>query len=556
MSSDKKANLRGARRIGLHLFVAAAASCCGAVPVAAETILVGRAEACTVHTIQAAIDRAIGNGGDERILVTNDVDGDGYRESLSLVGQHEGTRLEIVGGLSDCVKQESTSVRTTVHAGVPGQAALVMLGWVDIRVSGLHLEGGSKGIEWQGYGDVELADVALGVNNGAGIAAIGNGGEARVLFSGNVEVSDNLGDGIFLWDAMLAIRGDGNAVARNVGSGIMVDGASSVQIGARGRVISANRGYGVVVNHSGENEAPPTLLYSIDAADPLRISGNRLGAIFQTAIGSSHRVCMRGVAMDGHGGPVLRVHGSLATLDVNGDQCLFPPEADIACAAPRELGQCNTIVANAAAGQPLVVAREGARINLQRVLIAGNSAASLLSSLQGSNEVASTIALRNAVVAGNIAEPRLIEAVNDSSVEVTDTTIRANQGNFATFAAGGAYSLAVTDSIVDQPQPLMSSSSDPSALRMTRVLARNRDGMPDGGDHDILLGTPIYLDADGHLAPGSPGVDHAPAGGGLDFDGHPRDVDLPDVPNVQGVRDLGAFETPEPPLFSDGFEAT
>ena len=554
MSSNTNAHVHCGRGAGLSILFAAF-MLAGARHAAAETILVGRADACTVHTIQAAIDRAQGNGGDNRILVTNDVDDATYRESLTLLNQPAGTHLEIVGGLSDCAAQEPTGVRTRVLGGVPGQAVLYVFGRTDLRLSGLHLEDGSKGLEWQGYGDIELADAAFERNRGAGIAAIGNGGEAHLRFVGDVEVSGNVSDGLFLWDTMLAIHGDGNAVARNQGSGIQADGASSVQIGARGKVISGNQGYGIVVTHLGDTEVPPTLLYSIDAADPLRIWGNQQGAISQSATGSSHRVCLRGVAIDGNQGLVIRVDGSLSSLDINGDRCTFPPEADIACAAPQDLGQCNAIVGNLASGRSLVAALDGARIDMQRVLIAGNTADTLLSALRAGNQVASTLTLKNAVVAGNGVDSRLIEAINGSTLDVADATIRDNLGNFVVSIAGaGAYSLAVTDSIVDQPQALMSFSGDPSALRMARVLARNRDGMPDGGDHDILLGTPDYADTLGRLAPGSPGVDYAPAGGGVDFDGRPRDVDLPETPNVHGARDLGAFETQEPPLFADGFE--
>ena len=556
MSPDMNLIARIGHHAVLPAFVAIAAISVPA-PAAAETILVGRAQACTVHTIQAALDRAHANGGDNRILVTNDADGATYRESLALAGQDEGAQLEIAGGLSDCVTLEPTPVRTTVQGGVPGQSVLFVSGRTAVRLSGLRMEGGSKGLEWQGFGDIELVDASFSANNGAGIAAIGNGGDARLSFAGGVDVSANLGDGIFLWDTMLAIHGDGNAVAQNSGSGILADGASSVQIGARGKVISGNNGYGISVSHFGASEAPPTLLYSIDAADPLRISGNTQGAIFQTARGSSHRLCTRGIAIDGNQGLVIRSDGALSTLDINGDLCVFPPEADVVCAAPREIGQCNAITANSASTQPLIAAIDGARIDMQRVLIAGNSAGSLLTALRADNETASRLTLKNALVSGNIADTRLVESINGSAIDIADATIRDNFGDFVvSFLAGGSYSLVVTDSIVDQPQALISFSGDPSALRMTRVLARNRDGMPDGGDHEILLGTPVYADTDGRLMPGSPGVDYAPAGGGVDFDGRARDIDIPETPNVHGTRDLGAFEAQELPLFADGFEAT
>lgn len=555
MSSNTKAHVLSGRSVGLSI-LSAAVMLAGARHAAAETILVGRADACTVHSIQAALDRALANGGDNRILVTDDVEGGAYRESLTLMNQPAGTHLEIAGGLSGCADPQPTGMRTKVLGGVPGQAVLFVFGRTDLRLSGLHLEDGSKGLEWQGHGDIELADAAFNRNRGAGIAAIGNGGAAHLRFTKDVEVSGNVSDGLFLWDTLLTIGGDGNAVAGNQGSGIQADGASSVQIGARGKVISGNRGYGLVVTHFGGTEAPPTLLYSIDAADPLRISGNQQGAIFQSATGSPYRVCTRGIAIDGNQGQVIRVDGPFSTLDINGDQCAFPPEADIACAAPQELGQCNAIVGNPASGQSLVAALDGARIGMRRVLIAGNTADTLLSALRATDQAASTLTLRNTVVAGNIVDKRLVESLNGSGVGIADTTIRDNLGDFVVSIAGaGSQSLAVTDSVVDQPQALMSFSGDSSALSVTRVLARNRDGMPDGGGHDVLLGTPDYADQLGRLLPGSLGIDYAPAGGGVDFDGRPRDVDLPETPNVHGARDLGAFETQEPPLFADGFEA-
>jgi hypothetical protein len=60
-----------------------------------------------------------------------------------------------------------------------------------------------------------------------------------------------------------------------------------------------------------------------------------------------------------------------------------------------------------------------------------------------------------------------------------------------------------------------------------------------------VQGDATFVDAaarDYHLAFGSPGVDFAPAAGSVDLDGHPRDVDLVEVPNAFGPRDIGAYE--------------
>jgi hypothetical protein len=58
----------------------------------------------------------------------------------------------------------------------------------------------------------------------------------------------------------------------------------------------------------------------------------------------------------------------------------------------------------------------------------------------------------------------------------------------------------------------------------------------------VLVGTPDFVDPanDYHLAPGSPGIDFAPAAGGVDLDNRTRDIDIPRLPNLFGPRDIGA----------------
>lgn len=63
----------------------------------------------------------------------------------------------------------------------------------------------------------------------------------------------------------------------------------------------------------------------------------------------------------------------------------------------------------------------------------------------------------------------------------------------------------------------------------------------------VLYSLPVFVDFaqhDYHLRPYSPGLDVAPAGASasFDLDGARRDLDLPQIQNVQGPRDLGAYE--------------
>ncbi|MEP7098628.1 MAG: hypothetical protein ABI748_13280, partial [Dokdonella sp.] len=81
----------------------------------------------------------------------------------------------------------------------------------------------------------------------------------------------------------------------------------------------------------------------------------------------------------------------------------------------------------------------------------------------------------------------------------------------------------------------------------------------------IQAGEPSFVDAahgDYHLLHSSLGVDDAPVDSTvppLDLDRKPRVVDLPDVPNRLGPRDLGAYEiqpacSGADTIFCNGFE--
>ena len=527
---------------------------------AAAVILVGDSAdpACSVHTIQEAIDLARAKGGVNTILVAAREDGGAYRENLRFTGLPEGSQLEVVGSVQSCSNPEPGETRTIVDGSGSGGGAVAFIdGGVDLEMRGLHLAGGSTGLMWQGHGRVALTDVAVESNLGAGIFAIGLGGEARIELLGDVRVSGNFSEGVYAWDSMLVIRGDGNRISHNQGSGVVVDRMARADIGATGAVIHANGMYGLHVLHSGETVVAPTLLYSTDPANPLTISANQQGAIFQAATGSSHEVCARNVAFMNNSGNLVHVEGSLAKFEFNGSGCEFPPAAHVACTSSSQPGECSTIAYSAAPGRSLISATGGAHIDIGRVLIVGNSAATLVSSGNLAEPSGSVVRLDTAVVTGNLATDALFLADEGGVLDVVDSTVFGNFGSFpASFAGTRPDVLQAIGSIVDQPQDLLHLAGDPAAAQMHYVLARNRIGA-EGDMHEVVIGQPSYSDSLGRLASGSPGTDQAPAAGGVDYDGNPRDVDLEEMPDGAGPRDIGAFETPAPPddrIFGDGFD--
>ena len=361
--------------------------------------------------------------------------------------------------------------------------------------------------------------------------------------------------------SLLLVRGDGNSIRNNYRNGISLVAPAVADIGATGAVLAGNGGAGLKVNGSFASTGALVRLYSTAPDNPLSIAGNEGGAIalFGSATQSPSRICTRNVLILGNHGSPVRTYGNQAFLDVNpenNDTCQFPATAAFACAVG---GLCNRFLSNVAAvDTPLIAAERGSSITLNRTLLDLNQATSLLSTNLGVDASTASITLTNGLVLHNTLRDNLFEALNDGIVDIRDTTVALNDGGFSVSLVGSDPTLfQLTNSIIDQPQGLAYLSNGPvETTHFNRVLARNRSGA--AATDDILVGQPTYRDAYMRLAPDSPGVDYAPAGGGTDFDGNPRDVDTVNRPDWQGPRDLGAFESQVTLLdvvFADGFEA-
>jgi hypothetical protein len=104
--------------------------------------------------------------------------------------------------------------------------------------------------------------------------------------------------------------------------------------------------------------------------------------------------------------------------------------------------------------------------------------------------------------------------------------------------------VSLTDSIIDELGINTVNYTGPSGgLTAIDVLATDTSTLPSAAGID--QGQPTYVAAanhDYHLQPTSAGIDFAPAKGGIDLDGNPRDVDLAPITNNYGTRDIGAYE--------------
>jgi predicted outer membrane repeat protein len=106
----------------------------------------------------------------------------------------------------------------------------------------------------------------------------------------------------------------------------------------------------------------------------------------------------------------------------------------------------------------------------------------------------------------------------------------------------GNVDLSLFDSIFDMPGVPTVAAAAGATLTAMSLLSNDTSTLP--VDASIVQGEPTFVNpgADYHLQPTSLGVDFAPVGGGYDLDRVPRDVDLIQVPNYQGPRDIGAYE--------------
>ena len=534
----------------------------------AGALVVGRGPACSKSTIQAAINRAkelcdLGFCGYNLILVTDDVADGVYHENLVMpdMAAYPDLSIELVGGYDNCSDLGSTTFgKASLYGGDANRPSLKMTGVANVTLRNFWIEGGKNGIDWTGRGEVRLSGVTINNNGDLGARVSSSGGSPYLDLLGGVEILGHGGQGILATgNTVVSIRGDGNSVRQNIQGGIRLENGAVTDIGATGKVISANGGYGLAIDATGLSSTRTSYLYSTNPSEPLRISGNDAGAIWMLSRDASYSLCAANIGIDGNTGGAVRAVGANAHMEFNGEGCALPPPAMITCPMPMGPGMCNAIAGNPGAQDaPLLAAVDGATILMRRTLLTNNQAATLLSATGISLNSRASITLTDSLVSGNTVQDSLFASFVGGVVDIWDSTVRLNDGPFQSSFVGVAPGLMqMTSSILDQEQDLASlSATSGDTTHFTYVLARNRDGAPQGGD--ILLGQPSYLDGGiGQLKPSSPGVDYAPAGGGVDFAGNPRDVDTIGLPDHQGPRDLGAFESQVVDfdrIFGNGFE--
>lgn len=584
------------------LFFLAAAS--AAAPSHADVITVGSGAGCDFADATLAV-AAAADGDEVRFSAETfqSVDLQIADKSVALKGGYVGCAGDPIGG------------RTLMRESPRLISLLTIRGDADVRIVGIDFqagididrdgdgpdEGDGGCIDYAGSGTLALRDVRLqtcSADYGGGLSFRATSAGAALTFEDGVEVIESIGrngggaglsvDG----PARVEIRGRGRFwrnVTDNYGGAIRLSGPVDFDFGAADSG-AGNEPYffenrasdgAAIASLLTELGAPAVRAYTVDPLRPLRFEGQRGDSVFlldgQGLPAGSAPICLWNASVVGS--PVR----SIANLSGSGASLHFNPAADGTICGPPPAGAvlcargvaCNQITRNglvAGSDRGLFYFFVAPLFEANDVTIAGNYPARHL--IRSELNTPLEISMRNTAIVDNTFGQGIIFATGPTPAELDQVTIAGNRFSDAgaavlhpssDFVAIAPISLA--RSIVDQPSaslffgPVATvdahhvAATDvrqlPAASPAVLQLSSNAgDGLPVAGYVDAAAG-------DFRLAGDSVLVDYAPAGDGLarDAAGQPRTRDLA-KPNLDGPRDLGAYETQIEAgvLFVDGFE--
>jgi predicted outer membrane repeat protein len=376
------------------------------------------------------------------------------------------------------------------------------------------------------------------------------------------------------------------------GGGVLVIGPARANLGSPGYRLAeyvallygntAQYGGGLaVVAGSGDNQDGFALLFTTDAGHPLWFDGNVAthvgGAIYahpNAGVGSGDAsVCGGDVRLSGNtaaeGSAIYADEQYDAITGYSGASVSLGPErihAAVPCGGDEPPSMfdavactstdCNRIDGNLAldgSGQPTagstILVQSNAYVALDHARVLDNHGAHVLRVVANDSNSSvnpSTGDLSDCLVAGNVVGGNLVIADSQTRTKIDNCTITGNAiGSGAVLRSDGV--LDVFDTIFAQglTSTLTYTGGNANNLTIDHVLSMEVASLAQGAH--VIQGDPSFVNTatgDYHLMPGSLAVDVAPALGGDDFDldGRLRDQDIASVPNLDGVRDLGAYE--------------
>ena len=575
--------------LSLHL-LSLLCLCCLALPAQATLYRVGAVSDgnCTHQSIQDALDAAaVDPVSYDIIYVASNQSYTG--QALSIDHQS----VAIYGGFAQCGDNTASGPATLLdgsgNGGLPvidvnligGSGFLVTL--VDLDLGNGNVGAGDGGnLRIRGQGQVGVSGVIMHdgtAARGGGMYAlgddashqinlqIGNTAFAPTTAEGNLATAD--GGGVycdqFCFLGINSIRVADNDAQR--GGGVFMAGQSSMSLSAGGMVDGVETG--ILLNrasldggglYADTGSSPSTARY-VEPNDPPRIAGNQAGrdggGVYLTGngtflLGGDLQLVdnKAGAAESGRGGG-LYVGNGASTL-------LYDQNDNIRCGVT---APCVAINGNSAGILGHIGFGGGVFVN-------GNSTASIAyaqvtgnSATDGAAMAASgssaTLSVGSSILTAN-AGPHSVLLEASSQGQLSGITIAEESSTDALIKVSFA-TITLHTSILYDPGTAVLALDGPTTVSSTCVLSHDDFDMVG----DVRTGNPEFLDAAGgdfRLGDGSLALDACAAGpfavGDRDYSEAPRGLDLPDVPDIGGPFDLGAYEKQLPPeVFTDGFES-
>ncbi|WP_313912596.1 hypothetical protein [Tahibacter sp.] len=559
-----------------------------AAPAQALIYSVGSATSCTHTSIAAALAAAEAHAGADTVRITRQLS-----YSQQAIAFTTSQDLTVTGGFASCAAAED-GINTELD-GAGGAAAPVLTISVGtngiVRLRKLTITGGDVtgtgrggGIRFQGNGILDIGDSTVSNNRagyGGGIAALGTGESAELVLRANTYVTFNTaaynGGGLVLEDLETTIEDDFTWILQNTaesvsgsggyGGGIDIrscDRDSILYLGSPGvggsGVVSGNTaryGGGIAVEGTCDNSAEhgaQLRMYSTHATRLTRISDNvatvQGGGLYAKLSGSSEdynpaNVYASNASLTGNQAPEgaaiqLANDGTFGSFAYFNQPSSVPGSVSFpASALPCSVGApCGRISDNLSPGGRVIGGTGGNVLYLSRMALSGNRGSELVRLEQAT--------IDDALITDNETSARLIEAARFT---MRDSTIAGN-------TIGAAHTLAVSGFtqleylIHWQPgKTTLTYGVNPDPTRVHDIISSEIGSLVHLSNPNIFLADPRFVDpanGDYSLSAASPAVDFTlrqPLNdANQDLYSRNRSIDLVQVPDRNGPRDIGALE--------------
>ncbi|HET8898552.1 MAG TPA: right-handed parallel beta-helix repeat-containing protein [Rhodanobacteraceae bacterium] len=451
-----------------------------------------------------------------------------------------------------------------------------------VNLRHLDIKNGEIGIAFGGSGILQTIETTIERNASSGISATATSSDTELVIDTGTLILDNgdyacyvfnlapLGGGIRLDGPIeMTMTAPQTLIAFNSackGGGLYVGPEAYAYIGSPGyNGLPAIYQNAAMLEGGGAFVAGTLKLFTTDSAHPIGLSHNSAvengGGIYVS--GTDAKLCAWDFAIndntaDGFGSAI---YGNDSSIILNRNEytgCSVHPEA-VRCASPTA---CNQISDNTNTGADTnnalgaAIDLSGASLVGRRISLRNNNSAAAIRSTDSNVSIDECLIADNKV-SGSLLASNLEDPQSESSLYLKNCTIAGNDIAIGAVVQSNAY-LYLFNSILYQPDtPTLSFTGPQGQFSADSLLLDNGSNVPPGATIARGISPFVAPEAgDYHLLYNSAAVDFAAGivSDAFDLDGNPRDVDIPDRPNFNGPRDLGAYEWT--PLIRNGWFET